>query len=509
MDSDSVAVASNDADLGHFGYAGDLRRVLGSSATFAASFALISIVVGLATTFALGWASAGPTMFWTILVVFTGQVLVSLVFAELAARYPLAGSIYQWSLRLGGPQWGWMNGWIYTVAWIITAPSVALGLQATLTTLSPKFQLIGNGVPAPSDPRYASNAVLLGLGLFIIATIVNLLGVKAMEWMSYLGLAAEAVGIALILVVLLTHLHRGPAVLTDSLGSTRGVSLGLFGGLLIAAFVPLYQFFGMDEATSLAEETRNPRRTGPASLLRSIVVAGLLSLVIVALVAMAVPDLKNPGILSGGLQYVLVSLSSSNLGDAILIVIAVAIVCAGTAAQSLISRLIFSQAREPNYLARGLLTKVNARTRIPSYAVLLPFVVIVGALCANIANPKIFNAIIGVGIELVYLGYLGVTVPALRQRLAGNLQAQEGLFSLGRYGVVVNVLAIVFGSAAVVNLAWPRASFYGPAWWQQYSGIYVPIVVVLLGLGHYSLASRIAPKTAKRFGGIGTRRVSS
>jgi urea carboxylase system permease len=496
----------DDQDLRAMGYEHKLRRGLGASATFAASFALISIVVALATTFGIGWGSAGPTMFWAIAVVFAGQILVSLVFAELAARHPLAGSVYQWSRRLGGERWGWMNGWVYTIAWIIVAPSVALGLQATLVTLSPKFQLIGSGVPASTDPRFASNAVILGLGLFLISTVVNLLGIKAVKWMSYLGLTAELVGIVLFLAVLLTHIHRGPAVLTNSLGTGRGVTFGLFGALLVAAFVPLYQLFGMDEATSLAEETNHPRRVGPASLMRSIVAAGALSLVIVALVAMAVPNIRDSGIAGGGLQYVFTDLAGTGLGDALLIVVAVCIVCAGSGAITLIARLIFSQAREGRYLASSWLTKVNPRTQVPSLAVLLPTLVIVVALVANIANPKIFNAIIGVGVELVYLGYLGVTVPAMRARLAGGLHAEPGLFSIGRSALVVNGAAIVFGLLCVINLAWPRASFYGPAWWQQYSGIYVPVIVIVLGVIHYGLAKQ-GPRSANTMPAIRTAEI--
>ena len=57
----------------------------------------------------------------------------------------------------------------------------------------------------------------------------------------------------------------------------------------------------------------------------------------------------------------------------------------------------------------------------------------------------------------MYLAYLGVTIPLLRQRLAGwpgNLPtANLGLFRLGRWAIITNGIAIFYGAAMAVNLA--------------------------------------------------------
>jgi hypothetical protein len=38
-----------------------------------------------------------------------------------------------------------------------------------------------------------------------------------------------------------------------------------------------------------------------------------------------------------------------------------------------------------------------------------------------------------------------------------------GLFSLGRWGLPVNILAVLYGAVMVVNLAWPRPEVYDPS----------------------------------------------
>ena len=48
----------------------------------------------------LGFLFAGRAFIWSWLVVFFGQMMVALQFAELAAHFPLAGSVYQWSKQV-------------------------------------------------------------------------------------------------------------------------------------------------------------------------------------------------------------------------------------------------------------------------------------------------------------------------------------------------------------------------------------------------------------------------
>jgi urea carboxylase system permease len=496
----SSAAASDDtADLERFGYRNELDRRLGRLSTFAASFALISIIVGLFTVYGIGYAFAGPPVAWTVLVVLAGQGLVALVFAELAANYPISGSIYQWAKRLSNRPWGWMTGWMYVAAWLVVLPSIAIGLQATLTTLSPSFQLVGDKVPGLLDPEFAQNAIILGLVLFAITTVVNYLGVRYLAAAAKLGLIVEALGIAFLLIILVTHIKRGPAVLfEDQLKLGSGHDWGLFGALLIGAFLPMYQLFGFDEATQLAEETREPRKVGPQSLLRSLIAAGILSFVISALVPMALPKVADDQVAAGGLQYVIETMTSSTVGKLFLIDVAIAFVCAGIAAHALCARMLFSMARDGGTLFSDRLSRVSPTRHVPTYATAVPAVLWTAILLINLGNAKVFNALIGAGVLLIYVAYLGVTLPALRARLRGDWEPNRAFFHLSpKLGTAVGLGAIVWGALGALNLIWPRAEFYGTAWYQQYSGILVVALVLVIGAVHYLLTIRSERSTIR------------
>lgn len=84
-------------DLSEFGYEQQLHRSLGKFASFAAGFSFVSILTTIFQLFGLGFGFGGPAFFWTWPIVYAGQFLVALCFAEIAARYPISGAIYQWS----------------------------------------------------------------------------------------------------------------------------------------------------------------------------------------------------------------------------------------------------------------------------------------------------------------------------------------------------------------------------------------------------------------------------
>src|SRR5579862_1107351 len=142
-ESSSAAPTSSDTEeLAKFGYKQELDRSLGKFSSFAAGFSYISILTGMFELFGLGYGLAGPPLWWTWVIVFTGQMLVALCFAELAGQYPLAGSVYQWSKRVAGDFTAWMTGWVYIIGSFVTVAAVAVAWQVELPQVTSSFQFV-------------------------------------------------------------------------------------------------------------------------------------------------------------------------------------------------------------------------------------------------------------------------------------------------------------------------------------------------------------------------------
>ena len=302
-----MAVQATDSnELAQFGYKQELDRSLGSFSSFAAGFSYISILTGVFQLFAFGFAFGGPAVWWTWPIVFIGQMSVALCFAELAGQYPLAGSVYQWSKRIGSDFTSWMAGWIMVVGSIVTVAAVAVAWQVILPQVSTSFQILGDKADAGTylTSGGAKNAILLGAILVVFTTIVNMIGVKLMARINNVGVILELIGATLLIVLLAVHFSRGPGVVFNTLGLGEGHKWGYFGAFIIGGIMSAYVMYGFDTAGTLAEETNDPRRNAPPAIIKALATASVIGGLMILFALMAVDDIhdKNIGLL--GLPYI-------------------------------------------------------------------------------------------------------------------------------------------------------------------------------------------------------------
>jgi urea carboxylase system permease len=423
--------------------------------------------------------------------VFGGQLMVALCFAELAARYPVAGSVYNWSKRVAGPTVGWLAGWLMVIASIVSLAAVVLAYQATLPQLWSGFQLVGDGTGA----SFGVSAVIWGTILIVFTTVVNAVGVKLMARINSIGVMIELVAAVLLIVALGVNAVNPPTVLLDTAGLGEGLPGGYAGAFLIAAIASAYVMYGFDTASSLGEETIEPRRTAPAAILRAIVASFVLGGLILLFAILAAPDLGDPalGEPSGGLQRILLQVLGGPLGSLFLGCIVVAITVCALAVHTAGIRLVFAMARDNALPGASALARIDARRRTPVVPAVVIGVLAVLILAVNIGTPQIFTAVTSVAVILIYLAYLLVTLPLLVRRLRGEFRstdARPGAFSLGRLGLPINIVAVLWGAGMAVNLAWPRAEVYGADGPLQYIALIVIGAVVAVGLGWYLARGR-------------------
>jgi urea carboxylase system permease len=479
--------------LAQFGYRQELHRTLGGFSSFAAGYSYISILTGMFQTAALGFIFAGPAFAWAWLVVMFGQFMVALQFAELSAHYPLAGSVYQWSKQLASKAWAWNTGWMYLCAQVITVPAVALAWQVILPQISTHFQIIGSSANSGNiySKDFAENAVVLAMVMVVLTTTINAAGVKLLARINNIGVIAELVGASGLIILFLIHANRGPqTVLTRTAGTGSTHTLGYLGALLVGAIMPLYVMYGFDTAGSLAEETDDPRRKAPRAVLQALATAGTMGFLLILFGTMAV----SGGLFKDGTTLSLPAITTDVLGSTwgkiFLADVAVSIFVCCLAIHAMSVRILFAMGRDDNLPGGSRLAHVSGTRRVPVLPAVLVGAISLLVLAFNIYNQYAFEVIVALGIIFMYLAYLGVTIPLLQQRLnnrwPANLRsAGDGLFSLGRFAVLTNVLAIVYGASMAVNLAWPRDYFYGTKWYQQYGPITAIAVVVIAGLALY------------------------
>jgi urea carboxylase system permease len=447
--------------LESLGYKQQLKRELGPFASFASGFSFVSILTTVFELFAFGFGLGGPAFFWTWPIVFIGQFCVALVFAELSVRYPVAGAIYQWSRRVSTDPLGWFAGWFMLIGYIVSVSAIAIAMQTSLPGVWSGFQLVG-GDPSPTSPTGALNAIILGTIVILICGFISAFGIKRLATITIIGVSTEIFGIVLLVLILFTHTSRGVGVVMST-GGVQGTGHYIW-AFLASMMMATYVMYGFDSAAELSEETRDPRRTAPSAILRCMLVSAVGGGLVMLGALMAAPSLTDGNLASGGIGYVLTATSGNVLGRLMLAIVSTSIFSAALAIQASAARVMFSMARDGRLPFSKALAKVSPRTATP----LLPSFVVcaaaIGVLMLSLGSSSVFGDIASVAVVIVYLAYLMVTVPLLYQRLRGHETFSQifhpGYFNLGRWGLPINIIAVVFGFTLMVDVAWPRAEIY-------------------------------------------------
>jgi urea carboxylase system permease len=462
--SDLSQQQQDEALLQRFGYKQELRRSLGFISNFAVAFSYISVSTGTFSLFYLGILAGGPAFFWTWFIVAIGQFIVALNFAELASHFPIAGSIYQWSKRLSGFTLGWFTGWIYFFAGVLTITAVAFTVPIPLLAIFPNIQS-----PIPG----MTPAVFIALLSIVIGTIINVGGVRLLSIVNNIGVAAEIIGMfvfALVLLIFFNHQSLGflftgptanvaPAVLANNLGVpgaqwTPPLDI-YFGAFAAAMFMSLFVIYGFDTAGTLGEETRDPQRNAPRGVLWAIGLSAIAGILFLGGTILSIKDLPKIESIAAGANFtqtlptIIQDALGSSWGNIYLGVVLIAVCVCTLAIQSATIRLMFSMGRDGRLPFGRVWGSVNPVFRTPLWAGI--------AVMVLSAIPFIYSTAIGVIVTgatgLIYLSYFMNNIATLGARMRGWPRVKAP-FSLGQWGILVNILALIYGGVMIINFLW-------------------------------------------------------
>src|SRR5712692_6284582 len=343
----------DEADLARFGYKQELRRTLGVFSSFAVAFSYISPSTGIFTLFALGLTTIGGVFIWSWPIVAIGQFIIALGWAELSSHYPVAGSVFQWTKYLSNKTYSWFAGSIYLFAGILTVTSVCVTLPLALI---PAFNNMGWNLA-----NNHSNQRIIAIITLAAITVLNIFGVRLVAIINNTGVLFEILGMVVFAFVLaLFHHHQSAAVVFHTGGQSLTVST-----FLVAMFMSLYVIYGFDTASTLSEETKDPRREAPKAVLGSVIGAFLIGLVFLWATLMAVPNLKDGIKGAFGPAQIIDANFSNAFATVYLLVVAAAIFVCCLAIQTSTIRLCFGMSRDEQLPGSPALRWVHPRLHTP------------------------------------------------------------------------------------------------------------------------------------------------
>jgi urea carboxylase system permease len=461
----------DDAHLRSLGIKPELRRTLGFLSNFAIAFSFISVSTGSYGNFSIGIGQAGPAFFWSWPIVIIGQFIVALVFAELASHFPVAGSIYQWSKRLSNRTLGWFTGWFYFWAQVVTVTAVAVIVGYVIDGI--------HGGPVgdvafldSKDPTgITSMFTFIAIGTLVITTIINAFGVRLLSILNNIGVATEILGMLVFALVLLFFAHnQSPSVLLDTAGSEQATGGNYLPAFALGMFMALFVVYGFDTAGTFGEETVDASRQAPRGVLWSVAISGIIGTVFLIAVILAIPSMPDAIKEGQALGFPIATTITTVLiydiagtgitvGEVYLFVILVSVFVCTLAIQGAATRMMFSMSRDRHLPLGSIWGRVNSSFRTPANAAIA--VGILAAIPILVIGPAGGFSVSIAATGLIYLSYLLTNLGVLVARFRG-WPKKPAWFNLGRWGKLVNLLAILYGGLMLINIGiWQDSNLFG------------------------------------------------
>jgi APA family basic amino acid/polyamine antiporter len=321
----------------------------------------------------------------------------ALAYAEMATMMPAAGSAYTYSYTVLGESIAWIVGWSLILEYTLGVSTVAVGWSGYAVGF-----LQGLGVDLPQALTVGPHAGgLLNLPAILITWVVAgalLAGTRESATVNALLVVAKLLALGVFVAIALPAFDASN--LHPFMPHGFGESIGTDGrkyGVMAAAAIIFFAFYGFDAISTAAEETRDPGRNLSIGIVGSMVGCTLIYMV----VALAAVGAMHYSVFGQSAEPLALVMRELGHGTAAKIVAAAAVVALPTVLLAFFygqSRIFFVMSRD-GLLPRAL-SKVGKRGTPVAITV---FTAIVTSALAGVARLDEIAALANAGTLIAFV----------------------------------------------------------------------------------------------------------
>nr|GMD23494.1 amino-acid permease BAT1 homolog [Ipomoea batatas] len=431
---------SDHTRLHELGYKQELNRDLSVLSNFAISFSIISVLTGVNTLYSTGLNFGGPVSLvygWVIAGTFT--MFVGLSMAEICSSYPTSGGLYYWSAKLAGQSWApfasWITGWFNVVGqWAVSA-----SVNFSLAQLIQVMVLLSTGGMNGGGYK-ASKYIVIAIhgGLLLSQAILNSLPISLLSFLGQIAAAWNIFGVFLLMILV-------PLVAKERASANQ------------------YTLLGYDASANMTEETKNAAKNGPKGIILAIgisLLAGWCYILGITFVVTDIPHLLSQDNDAGGYAIAQMFYDAfktrygSGVGGIVCLgVIAVAIFFCGMSSMTSNSRMAYAFSRDGAMPFSAFWHKVN-KQEVPINAVWASALIAFCMALTSLGSIVAFQAMTSIATIGLYIAY---ALPSFLRVTLARKSFVPGPFNLGRYGVVVGWISVLWVATISVLFSLPVA----------------------------------------------------
>jgi APA family basic amino acid/polyamine antiporter len=247
------------------------------------------IGTGIYTLTGVGAGLAGPGVILSFAICGLVCACAALAYTEMATLIPTAGSAYTYTYSAIGEIAGWVVGWALILEYSLACSSVAVGWSAHLVGWLEQ----GMGLHLPAFLLNAPHAGgLVNLPAVAVALAVMgllLMGTRESATVNIILVLVKIVALGAFIFLGLPAIQAGnydPFAPFGFIGQQMG---GEKVGIMAAAAIVFFAFFGFDAVSTSAEETKKPARDLTIGILGSMGVSTLIYMLVAAVAVGVAP----------------------------------------------------------------------------------------------------------------------------------------------------------------------------------------------------------------------------
>lgn len=214
---------------------------------------------GILTLIGVGAEKAGPAVIFSFVIAGVVCACAAQAYAEMATLMPQAGGAYSYSYRMLGELAGWIVGWSLILEYSLVVSAVAVGWSGYAGPILREVLAIPSALMAGPEA-----GGLINLPAVVIIAIVAGLLIRGTQESASLNAALVVLKLlALLLFVALAGGHFDVGNLQPMMPFGFAKTIGADGverGVMVAAAIIFFAFYGFDAIATAAEECHNPER---------------------------------------------------------------------------------------------------------------------------------------------------------------------------------------------------------------------------------------------------------
>ena len=241
---------------------------------------------GIYTLVGVGAGLAGPGVILSFAIAGAVCACAALAYAEMATMMPAAGSAYTYSYAVLGELLAWIIGWSLILEYTVVCGAVSVGWSAHAAEF-----LHGAGLNVPAALLNGPEAGgLVNLPAVLIALAVSgllILGTRESATINVVLVVIKVAALAAFVVIAAPafDIHRFTPF--APFGFVRETAAGVKSGIIPAASLIFFAFYGFDAISTAAEEAKRPGRDLTIGIIGSMLLCTVIYMAVAAAVEIA------------------------------------------------------------------------------------------------------------------------------------------------------------------------------------------------------------------------------